>query len=206
MNANSTQDSSTNALRYGNAISVGDGTAGFGSTGSAPLAGPTVIRGVPVSGEAHSPSLVTSGNRSTGATLAKSPIARKHPAGSKTPERRSIHKARAVFSACIDQLDIAQDEEADFFNRNNALEHFRESLEVLWRMRDAREEAFADVINMLQALFIHRRVEDFSRDQLETLRSVVAKLDSQTEFDDDFADSITLDLLDGGLDVFRELE
>lgn len=206
MNANSTQDTSTNALRSGNAISVGDGTADLGSTGSAPFAGPTVIRGVPVSGEAHSPSLMTSGNRSTGATLVKAPTARSHLTGLKTPERRAIHKARAVFSACIDQLDIARDEETDFFNRNNALEHFRESLEVLWRMRDAREEAFGDAINMLQALFIHRRVEDFSSDQLETLRSVVVKLDSQTDFDDDFADSITLDLLDGGLDVFRELE
>jgi hypothetical protein len=200
MNANTTQRGSTIG------ISVGDRTSESGSNDRAVQSTPTVIRGVSVSGDSYSPSLVTSGSRATGAVIDKVSTSGKSGTPRKSPERRSIHKAIAIFATCLDQLDIALDEGAEFFARNNALEHFRSSLDALWKMRSEREEAFGDVINTIQAIFLKRRVEDFSRAQLELLRSSIERLQGQSELDDDFADSITLNLLDGRLDVFRELE
>jgi len=116
------------------------------------------------------------------------------------------HRCLALFVACIDNLDRALDQEREFFLRNNALEQLKESLADLWDIRSKREEPFAEVINVLQGVFIERNVEDFTHDQLICLRSAFVKLCEQTVYDDESINAITVELLNGGLDVFRGIE
>ena len=112
----------------------------------------------------------------------------------------------ALFAAGVDYLDRAVDQNEEFFPRDKALEQLRGILAELWSKRIEREEAFAEIVNMLQAVFVQRRVEDFSAEQLGTLRIVFAKLCDTTSFDDDFANTLTFELMNGGIDAFREFE
>jgi len=165
-----------------------------------------VVVGSPVSGDAYTPGLETSGTRATGAT---SPPAFR--AGGSLPRASQVppkvtHRCRAIFEACIDNLTRALDHEMDFFLRNNAVEQLKDSLGKLWEIRSKREEQFAEVVNMLQGVFAERTVEEFTSDQLACLRSVFSKLCQESVYDDDSINAITLKLLNGGLDVFRGIE
>ena len=106
----------------------------------------------------------------------------------------------------MDNLNRALDHDTDFFLRNNAIEHLKDSLADLWEIRSKREEQFAEAINMLQGVFAERTVEEFTSDQLSCLRSVFDKLCQDSVYDDDAINAITLELLNGGLDVFRGIE
>jgi hypothetical protein len=134
-----------------------------------------------------------------------------------TPERRARastppiasrvqHITRATVSACIDDLDRAIDATTDFFARNNALEQMKAKLAILWNLRGDREEAFAELVNMMQSVFLQRRVEDFSEPQLICLRAALEKVYDEPQIDDDLVNGLTMDLLNGGIDVFREIE
>ena len=59
---------------------------------------------------------------------------------------------------------------------------------------------------MLQGVFAKRGVEQFTAEQLTCVRRVCDRLAQEPEYDDDFANAITIELLKGGLDVFREIE
>ena len=109
--------------------------------------------------------------------------------------------------SCLESLDRAIDNSADFFLRNNSLEQLKDTLSELWSMRARREESFAELINMLQGLFLNTNVESFSDAQLHAIRGTFQRLVHEEDtFDDDFANSVTMDLLKGGADVFRELD
>jgi hypothetical protein len=159
-----------------------------------------------VSGDAHAPNLVTSGTRATGA--ASPPVAQGRRARTTTaPIATSVqHTTRATMAACIEDLDRAIDGSADFFARNNALEQMKAKLAALWKLRADREEAFAELINMIQSVFLKRRVEDLSEPQLLCLRTVLEKIHQESHFNDDFVNGITISLMKGGIDVFREIE
>ncbi|MFO7901633.1 MAG: hypothetical protein R6U98_03140 [Pirellulaceae bacterium] len=116
------------------------------------------------------------------------------------------HACHALFTASVDNLDRALDHRANFFLRNNALEQLKDTLSELWKVRSQREEPFAEIVNMLQGVFAQRSVEDFTNDELVVLRSVFLRLRDESVYDDDFANEITVDLLNGGIDAFRELE
>lgn len=159
-----------------------------------------------VSGDAYAPTLVTSGRRATGSTSL--PGLR---AGGSLPRTASVppkvtHRCHAILESCIDNLNRALDHDMDFFLRNNAIEHLKDSLADLWSIRSKREEQFAEAINMLQGVFAERTVEEFTNDQLSCLRSVFDKLCKRSVYDDDSVNAITLELLNGGLDVFRGIE
>ncbi len=165
-----------------------------------------VVTGGPVSGDAYAPTLVTSGTRATGA--ASRPALRAGRTCSRAPAvlPKVRHRCHALLAACIDNLNRALDHDADFFLRNNALEQVKDSLADLWEIRSKREEQFAEVINMLQGVFVERTVEEFATDQLRCLRSAFDKLCQESVFDDDSINAITIELLNGGLDVFRGIE
>lgn len=156
------------------------------------------------SGE-FAPGLLTSGRQATGGdsrgfTSAKQAQRRKEV----LPKVR--HAVRALYATCLDCLDRAESQSDNFFARNAALEQLRDSLAQLWEMRRSHEEQFAEVINMLQCLFADRRVEDFQDQHLAAMRSVFERLRTEYAVDDQLANDLTRILLQGGLDVFREIE
>jgi hypothetical protein len=167
---------------------------------------PRVVSESSVSGEARTPGLSTAGMRSTGSGYSVPARTVRTPSPSTRVLPKVTHACAIRFAACVDDLDRALNHASDFFQRNNALEQLKDSLAQLWKMRSEREEQFAEVVNMLQATFAHRRVEDFTIDQLACLRSVLDKLRQESAFNDEFANEITLELMAGGIDVFRELE
>jgi hypothetical protein len=167
---------------------------------------PSVIAGGTVSGDPHAPALVTSGTRATGAASQDAFRAARVPPGTPKVEPKVRQRCHALLSACLEDLDRAIDQEAEFFLRNNALEEVKYSLAKLWEVRSQREEQFAEVINLLQGLFVERDVEQFTHDQLACLRSAFERLRQESVYDDDFINAVTIDLLNGGLDVFRGIE
>lgn len=157
------------------------------------------------SGEPFAPGLLTSGSRATGRDSRESTGAKQaHRRRQVLPKAR--HAVRALYATCLDCLERAESQSDNFFARNAALEQLRDSLTELWDMRQLHEEQFAEVINMLQCLFADRRVEDFHANHLEAMRAVFDRLRTEFEVDDQLANDLTRVLLQGGLDVFRELE
>ena len=181
----------------------------IGSESTAGIArrnGPSVVAGGSVSGDAYTSTLTTSGNRSTGA--AEPPVSREKRSASRVPKvlPKVKHACYAMFSACVDNLDRALDHHEEFFLRNNSLEQLKDTLSELWSVRTQREEPFAEIVNLLQGIFAQRTVENFTTDDLGCLRSVFVRLRDESVYDDDFANEITIELLIGGIDAFRELE
>ena len=165
-----------------------------------------ILDGTPASGEKHSPTLDTSGTRSTGVDAHEPVTHERRQAMQPSVAPRIRHRTHALFTSCLENLDRALDNEADFFLKNNSLEQLKDSLAELWHVRLKREEQFAEVINMLQAIFVGRNVETFDIKQLALLRSVLVRLRDEPMYDDDFANAVTRELLKGGIDVFRELD
>lgn len=171
-----------------------------------PRNGPSVVASGSVSGDAYTSTLATSGNRSTGAP--DPPFSRGTRPASRVSKvlPKVKHACYALFSTCIDNLDRALDHNEDFFLRNNALEQLKDTLSELWKVRSQREEQFGELMNVLQGVFVERIVEDFTIEQLSCFRSVFGRLRDEAIYDDDFANAITLELLNGGIDAFRGIE
>jgi len=165
-----------------------------------------VVAGRPVSGDPYAPDLVTSGTRATGAPSRPATRAGRSLPHTSTTLPKVRHRCHAVLTACIDNLDRALDNGADFFLRNNALEQLKDLLADLWEVRSKREEQFAEVVNILQGVFVERTVEEFTTDQLTCVRSAFEKLCQESVYDDASVNAITIELLNGGLDVFRGIE
>lgn len=168
--------------------------------------GPSVVASGSVSGDAYTATLATAGSRSTG--VAEPTLPRGQRSASQFPKvlPKVKHACYAFFSACIDDLDRAIDHNEDFFLRSNSLEQLKDTLSELWKVRSQREEQFSELINVLQGVFVQRNVEDFTTEQLKCLRSVFGRIREQPDYDDDFASSITVELLNGGVDAFRGIE
>lgn len=162
-----------------------------------------------ISGEHYSPTLSTSGTRSTGSSGHSLNISSTPKSSSKKfkdIEPKVRHKYAAIWNACYDNINRALDNREDFFLRNNAIEQVKESLSELWSFRTEHNQAFAETVNMIQGVLIDRKAEDFSDNQLDTLRSIFDKLSNEPSLDDSLANIISIDLLKGNIDVFREIE
>ena len=159
------------------------------------------------SGDKYTPTLSTSGTLSTG-SAGQAAQRGQHKASLAThvhPKHK--HASHALFVSCIESLDRALDNSADFFLRNNSLEQLKDTLSELWSMRALREENFAELVNMLQGVLLEMDVEDFADEQLHAIRAAFQRIAQEKEsFDDDFANLVTLELLKGGVDVFREID
>jgi hypothetical protein len=182
------------------------------STGSqsaptvSPRHDPSIVSSGSVSGDAYAPTLATAGTRSTGATSLQPVRAKRSASQAPKVVPKVKHACYAFFNACRDNLDRALDHDEEFFLRNNALEQVKDTLTELWGVRSQREEQFGEVVNMLQGIFAQRTVEDFTTHELHCLRSVFARLCDEPVYDDDIANEITVELLNGGIDAFREIE
>ncbi len=167
---------------------------------------PRVVAGGNVSGDAHTPTLATSGTRSTGVGETDAPRGRRTASRIAKDVPKVKHACYALMTACIDNLDRAVDHGEDFFIRTNSVEQLKDALRELWKFRSQREEQFGEVMNLLQGILAGRSAEDFSSDHLVCMRSVFCQLREEIAFDDDFANAITVELLNGGLDVFRGID
>jgi len=112
----------------------------------------------------------------------------------------------AILKSGIEHIEDALDNDSEFFIRNNALEQAKECLAKLWEHRQQREEPFVELVNALQCVFAERDVECFGNGQLAALRDAMQSMLDAGEIDDDFANSVSLQLLKAGIDVFREIE
>lgn len=159
-----------------------------------------------VSGDKHTPTLSTSGTRATGSAPQLATRGSRPSTRAATADSKSRQEARVLFQSCLANVDRALDHAHDFFLRNNALEHAKDSLCELWNLRSRREEPFGEIVNLLQVAFLERDAESFPDHQLAALRHVFERLADATELDDELANSVTVELLQGGIDVFRELD
>jgi len=164
------------------------------------------VSGGGVSGDTYASSLVTAGTRSTGAMPLQPTRGKRTPSKSFEVIPKVKHTCSALFATCLDNLDLALDHNEGFFLRSNAIEQVKDTLSELWNVRSQREEPFREVINMLQGIFAQRTVNDFTTDKLNCLRSAFKRLHENPVYDDATANEITVKLLNGGIDVFRELE
>ena len=96
---------------------------------------PPVISSGSVSGEAHAPTLVTSGTHSTGERRKPAQHGKSLRPLSPKVEPKVKHACYALFTACIDDLERALDHDSEFFLRNNALEQLKRRLTELWEIR-----------------------------------------------------------------------
>lgn len=121
------------------------------------------------------------------------------------PNARTLHRTRAMFSKCIDDLTNAIGD-GDIVERENSLAQFKETLGLLWDCNEGREEQYSEAVNMLQCLFEEVDANAYSTVQLELLIGCIARLRDESPIDDDLVNEIVSDLLEGGFDVFRELD
>lgn len=168
--------------------------------------GTKVVEGGSISGDAHTPTLATSGTRSTGSGTENATRGRWTGARFAKDSPRAKHACYTLLTSCIENLDRAVDHDEDFFIRNNSIEHLKDALHELWKVRSQREEQFGEVVNLLEGILAGRNVEDFASDHLVCMRSVFCQLREEAAYDDNFANSITVDLLNGGLVVFRGID
>jgi hypothetical protein len=109
-----------------------------------------------------------------------------------------------LLSECLASLKRAMATE-DTAAKDSALGEFNLALTALWDCHAYREEQFAEAINMLQNIFLGRRLADFRDAQLLTVYDCVRRLREEPVWDDAVLNEITGRLLDAGIDVFREL-
>jgi hypothetical protein len=157
-----------------------------------------------VSGDRHADSLLS--DVTTAAPSRNRPISNRRPTQliqPITPAAR--HATKALMAACLEDLERAVDN-SELFDRNNAIEHFKGRLGLLWKMRKQREPSFAELINSLQLVFVNRSVENFSNSQLTCLKEAMRDVAAYDEYDDESVNSATVRLIEGGFDVFRGID
>jgi hypothetical protein len=186
----------------------------FDETGSlsAPLVGASgrsqvdLSVGTMASGLAHIPGLATSGTRSTGSEEPRSPSSGKSSSSVPAIAPKVSQRHRVMFNAVLANVDRAIDTATDPVLKENALGQARDGLNDLWGERTTREEQFAQAVNIFQNILAGRGITCFSLEQLALLRTAIARCRDEVSIDDDSLTEMTLELLQGGIDVFRELD
>jgi len=162
--------------------------------------------GTAASGSAYAPSLATSGTTSTGGSVGQTVSRHRKSHAAPAPQPKVSHRLRAMLSSAIENIDRAIDTGNDDILRDNAIAQTGDALADLWAERSVREEQFAQVINMFQNLLLGRRASSFTTDQFGLIRSALVRVSDESVLDDDCLTQITMDLLKGDIDVFRELD
>jgi hypothetical protein len=161
-----------------------------------------------VSGDRYAPGLITSGSKSTGASESTFESNKRRPSQQPKLTPQTKQRCYALFSACIDSLNRALDNDAatSIVLRSTSIGQFRDTMAELWQLRAAREEQFAELINMIEGLIVERRAEDVTDDELTALRTACEQMRDEPTFSDAFANDVTVELLKSGAHVFREMD
>ena len=154
----------------------------------------------------NSPTLQTTGGLKTG--VFDSGTARRKAERNKVIkiQPRIRQRCRRLFSACLESLEIAIDNPGEFFVRNNAIEQLKESMEELWALGDAREEPFAEAINILQGMLLEKSAEDFDDKEISALKGALLRLHGESVVDENIVTEIVFSLVEDGIDVFRPIK
>ena len=156
--------------------------------------------GAAVSGDAHSGSLRSSGDSSTGAATPGPEVHRKAlRAGNDT-------RIRLVFQSCGSAVERALEGRHDIVARANAINDLRDALAVLWQYRLRREEQFGEIVNALQLLLLDVAAEDLPIQQIEAIGIVISRAAKLSRITDIEAREFDRILVKAGSNVSRGLE
>jgi hypothetical protein len=164
----------------------------------------------PVSGDRWAPGIETQGGQSTGADNRRpggAPASRAQV----TPRRvsdRTVRGRRLHLKACLDELERARNNSDDPILKSNSLADAKGHLEALWTLLEGNPDsaAFEEMINVLQIALCTEGLETLAPSHLDALQSVVAKMHDDPDLGDQAANDLTQELIEGGIDVFREIE
>ena len=163
-----------------------------------------------VSGDRLAPGIETPGGRSTGETKPRSPNAQAAglPVSSRRIPDRMVRKRRLYLTACLDELERVRNGSEDPILKGNALADAKGHLQALWELVEGNpnSEAFEEMVNVLQVALCVESPEALVPGQLDTIWSVLVKMQDDPDMDDQMANDLTQELIEGGVDVFREIE
>jgi hypothetical protein len=164
-----------------------------------------------VSGDRLAPGIETPGGRSTGEAKSRSPgvqAAGLPVSSSRRIPDRMVRKRRIYLKACLDELERVRNDDDDPVLKSNALADAKGHLQALWELVEGNpsSEAFEEMINVLQVALCAESPEALAPAQLDTIWSVLVKMQDDPDVDDQTANDLTQELIEGGVDVFREIE
>lgn len=162
-----------------------------------------------VSGDRWVQGIETAGSRSTGESQRRSiGASRSRPLiSSRRVSHKVIQNRRLRLQLCLDDIKRVEDAGGDPILRNNCLSQVRDHLQVLWEMveGDSDSESFEEMVNVLQVALCDASLDALTADQLAAIKSVIDKLYEDPDIDDQVANELTRELIEGGVDVFREV-
>ena len=124
----------------------------------------------------------------------------------RVPER-ALRKRRYCLKACLDELERVRKERDDPILRGNALADAKGHLQALWELLEGvpDAEALEEMVNVLQIALCLDGPEPPPIEQLDAISSVLAKMHDDPDVSDQIANELTQELIEGGVDVFREI-
>jgi hypothetical protein len=162
-----------------------------------------------VSGDRWAPGIETVASRSTGATnnCSATVSPRIPPSLSRRVPDRALRKRRLCLKACVDELEAVRNATADAIQKANSLAEARSHLRALWDLLEGTpdSEAVEEMVNVLQIALCVESPEALAPRQLVAIHSVLAKMYDDPDFGDEAANDLTQELIEGGVDVFREI-
>ncbi len=162
-----------------------------------------------VSGERWIPGIDTPGSYSTGESTRRhggTPTPKAQISSRRVPER-ALRKRRYCLKACLDELERVRKERDDPILRGNALADAKGHLQALWELLEGvpDAEALEEMVNVLQIALCLDGPEPPPIEQLDAISSVLAKMHDDPDVSDQIANELTQELIEGGVDVFREI-
>ena len=109
--------------------------------------------------------------------------------------------------ACLDELERIRTCGDDPILKGNSLAEAKNHLQALWELVEGNpdSQAFEEMINVLQVALLRREPRGPSPSQLDAIWSVLVKMNDDPDVDDQAANDLTQELIEGGIDVFREI-
>jgi predicted trehalose synthase len=104
-------------------------------------------------------------------------------------------------------LEAVQSAGADAIQKANSLAEARSHLRARWDLLEGTpdSEAVEEMVNVLQIALCVESPEALAPRQLVAIHSVLAKMCDDPDFGDEAANDLTQELIEGGVDVFREI-
>jgi hypothetical protein len=190
-------------------MSCSDSTGGNISLGHDVAAEIPLVRGS-FSGGPKAPGIETPGTRLTGENVRdlKGPVSLDRSTSRRSVSERTLRRRRIQLKACLEELERARTNAEDVILRSNAMDDARRYLEVLWeQVKDNPDSApFEEMINILQIALCPEELEVLTVSQMDALRSVLTKMHEDPDLNDQTANDLTQELMEGGIDVFRGIE
>jgi hypothetical protein len=162
-----------------------------------------------VSGTRWAPGIETPGSGSTGESNRRSNSAPESrlPVSSRRITERTLRRRRLCLKACLDELERIRNNGDDPILKGNSLADARNHLQALWEQVEGNpdSEAFEEMVNVLQIAICAENPQTLAPAQLNAIWSVLVKMHDDPDLNDQAANDLTQELIEGGVDVFREI-